>query len=70
MKRHYDKLNKLNAELQILSEYKRTPENNKQMTFLAKEMERILNIIWIDLIRFNTDSSESEKEGSNAIEDF
>lgn len=68
MKQHYDKLNKLNAELQILSEYNRTPDINRRMTWISREMERRLNIVWIDLMRFNTNSCELEKEGVNVRE--
>jgi hypothetical protein len=68
MKQHYHKLNQLNAELQILSEYVRTPDVNRRMTWISREMERLLNIVWIDLMRFNTNSCELEKEGEDVRE--
>lgn len=65
MKKHYDKLNSLNAELQILSEYDRTKDVNNRMIDLLKSITTRTELMLFDCLWFNTNSGELEKEGAS-----
>jgi hypothetical protein len=54
VKDYFIELNKLNAEIQILSEMPRTGSINNRMQEILKEIDRVTQVIWISTVEIKT----------------
>lgn len=54
VKDYFNELNKLNAEIQILSEMPRTTQINDRIQAIIKEIDRVTQVIWISSVEIKT----------------